>query len=264
MGSDAATCRVLPVTPTPRSPVEKDVGVPETGTAGGTGGPEPLLAGPHGGTGGRAAAAGGAPGDAGRVRGGVGAGWSGRYLRGRGLTWSGALKRAGRGAALGGGGAMCGSRSGLCPLFLLLLLAAAPARPCSPPGPRRGSLPAPGKRCRRGAGSIGGPGVPPRRAGPRVGRGLTAPGRAERRSFSRCDARLPSCPPPVRREGARRCRRGAGRGLLAHTGRRERSFPGCSPPRAAALGGRLVAASSGPWAGAAGADRVPSVPPVRP
>ncbi|XP_031470896.1 B-cadherin [Phasianus colchicus] len=42
---------------------------------------------------------------------------------------------------------MCGSRSGLCPLLLLLLLllllAAAPVRPCSPPGPRRGSLPAP-------------------------------------------------------------------------------------------------------------------------
>ncbi|XP_048814728.1 B-cadherin [Lagopus muta] len=39
---------------------------------------------------------------------------------------------------------MCGSRSGLCPLLLLLLLlAAAPARPCSPPGPRRGSLPSP-------------------------------------------------------------------------------------------------------------------------
>lgn len=95
MGSNAAKSRVLPVIPTARSSVEKDLGVPETSTAKGTLGPGALLTGPHGSTGGRAAAAGGAPGDAGRVRGGVGAGRSGRYLRGRGLTWSGALKRAG-------------------------------------------------------------------------------------------------------------------------------------------------------------------------
>ncbi|KAM6300385.1 B-cadherin-like [Aegotheles albertisi] len=100
---------------------------------------------------------------------------------------------------------MRGPRSGLCPLSILILLvllplpppaaAALPARPCIPPGLRRGPLPAPGNR-RRCAGPYGSeePDVGVQEDGgparlPGVGRALAVPPR---------DATDPPAPVPLR------------------------------------------------------------------